>query len=468
MSDKSKLIKSIVKKNEGENPSFGSDPRDPWSAKANINETPLLNRYLKSRGINPQFATKDQKVAHSKTNQFKIWMRAHMNDPITMREGISQEHTPTEKRAHALKKAQHVQKEIRTDGGMHSQLHSEAVDKKDTVTLDIPLLIRVLELAREDLKSDMDLHRVVEKLIEIRNKGVLTMDDYDTVAHIKESIDQIFETFPEYGKRANALLARHSELYKQHRAETDPDKKKALLVKSSRAHKLFLKSKETHLKRHPEDAEKLNNRVMSGISDYYKSKKPGQYTGDSVEHPADANVIAEISSETLDSYKAKAKVSADALTAQGKHGKALNRWSNVMKATGKQIDKTTANIKSALNRENLEPMAACNQPGDGANTPDDVAPKKLSTAKKVKLLLGGKKQVTEDLYDHEKEDKPVTSPGKKPKFQKPGMDAETKQAPPAAAVLSGGKTLTGEPRDTIEIDPMMKTKKQALEPQKNN
>lgn len=60
-------------------------------------------------------------------------------------------------------------------------------DKKDTIILDIPLMIRVLELAREDIKSDMDLHRVVEKLIDIRNKGVLTMDDYNFIANIKES-----------------------------------------------------------------------------------------------------------------------------------------------------------------------------------------------------------------------------------------------------------------------------------------
>lgn len=62
----------------------------------------------------------------------------------------------------------------------------EEADKKDTVTVDIPLLIRLLELAREDIKSDMDLHRVVERLIDIRNKGILTMDDYNFIAHIKE------------------------------------------------------------------------------------------------------------------------------------------------------------------------------------------------------------------------------------------------------------------------------------------
>jgi hypothetical protein len=35
----------------------------------------------------------------------------------------------------------------------------------DKVTLDIPLFIRLLEYAREDAKTDMDLHNVDEKAI---------------------------------------------------------------------------------------------------------------------------------------------------------------------------------------------------------------------------------------------------------------------------------------------------------------
>jgi hypothetical protein len=61
--------------------------------------------------------------------------------------------------------------------------------------------------------------------------------------------------------------------------------------------------------------------------------------------------INELSSDTLQNYKDKAKKSADELTAKGKHGKSADRWLNVMKATGKQIDKTTAGIKKALNKE---------------------------------------------------------------------------------------------------------------------
>ncbi len=52
----------------------------------------------------------------------------------------------------------------------------------DKVTLDIPLFIRLLEYAREDAKTDMDLHNVAEKAISLSETGrTLTMNDYDAL-----------------------------------------------------------------------------------------------------------------------------------------------------------------------------------------------------------------------------------------------------------------------------------------------
>jgi len=58
----------------------------------------------------------------------------------------------------------------------------EATDKKDIISVDIPLMIRLLELAREDVKTDVELHQIVERLINIRNKGVLNMNHYHYIA----------------------------------------------------------------------------------------------------------------------------------------------------------------------------------------------------------------------------------------------------------------------------------------------
>jgi len=53
---------------------------------------------------------------------------------------------------------------------------------EDVIMMDVPLLIRMLEYAREDAKTDMDLHFAAENLITLSKKGAtLTMDDYDTI-----------------------------------------------------------------------------------------------------------------------------------------------------------------------------------------------------------------------------------------------------------------------------------------------
>lgn len=53
---------------------------------------------------------------------------------------------------------------------------------EDKVTIDVPLLIRIMEYAREDAKTDMDLHDVAERLIALSTNGnTLTMTDYESI-----------------------------------------------------------------------------------------------------------------------------------------------------------------------------------------------------------------------------------------------------------------------------------------------
>jgi hypothetical protein len=480
---KAQTLKSIIKKNVGEKPTFGTNPWDPWSAKANIaeesdiSEDAMLDRYLITRGINPKHVTKDQKVAHSKMGQFNKWKRDHSN-------------------------------------------FKEDVDKKDTVTFDIPLLIRVLELAREDIKSDMDLHRVVERLINIRDKGMLTMDDYDFIAHIKEAVEPLDE-ISTYGYHKAAIKSRQDAAVKVMSSMGQDKSAKTKLNARNAGLKRLSDRTSAEMKKANSGPQKPVHHPASSMSSpqaYYASKKPGEYTGDSVEYPDDTNVIAELNDTTLSSYKEKAKKSADELASRGEYRKSTNRWSNVMKATGKQMDKTTASIKKSLSKEEVEevqevappgfegtvkamkkykkidnpwalawsmknkgykshkkadgtmknenvqdPMAATSMPCDSANNSDDVMPKdknkkliQMSKSARIIKSIYKKQNVKEELYDHEKEDKSVATYGKKPKMQKVSTDLEE---PKAAAVLTGGTTLTGEKRDTIEIDPMMKMRK---------
>jgi hypothetical protein len=387
-----------------------------------LDETALLNRYLKSRGINPGFVSKDQKVAHSKTTQFKVWAQSHVNDAV--KESITTEPSPSQKRLSIIKSSIGKHKEIRTSNG--KQLHSEAVDKRDTITFDIPLLIRVLEFAREDLKSDINLHKMVERLLSIRGRGVLTMNEYGRIIKEEVESDRLDEISVELQHRY--FKAAHAQKYDK--TGTTPKATKQKRTKG------MAKVVSRTLKRN-----------VIGLPKGVDPSEGGKYTADSVE----------IEGTPIQEGSAALRF-AQAL-------KRERETRELKDKTREAREKLQPNKPTEPVKENMEPMAACSQPGDGANTPDDTVPAKRSS--KLKMILGGKKTVKEEMYDHEKEDKSTAPVGKKVKLQKPGTDSITKEAPQAAAVLSGGKTMTGEPRDTIEIDPMMKMRKQSPNSQKS-
>jgi Zn-dependent M32 family carboxypeptidase len=51
----------------------------------------------------------------------------------------------------------------------------------DIVKLDVPLFIRLLELAREDIKQDADIHDLAQRVIELSRDNTATMADYDNI-----------------------------------------------------------------------------------------------------------------------------------------------------------------------------------------------------------------------------------------------------------------------------------------------
>ena len=143
MSKKGDVVKAIAKKDAPKS-SYGTDPNDPWSARAGINEnitsrrSDVLGRYLKSRGWNPKYISKDQKDSHAKTGDFLKWKKDHgiYEDhveeelaPISPKQVRS--HTadsPTHKRKHQLTKAGH----IGTVTGVPSP-HVAGLRKEDTM-----------------------------------------------------------------------------------------------------------------------------------------------------------------------------------------------------------------------------------------------------------------------------------------------------------------------------------------------
>jgi len=73
-----------------------------------------------------------------------------------------------------------------TGKSLIKQLLRETAQKNnnsaDVVSMNIPFLIRVMEYSKEDAKTDMDLHKATEKMIELSKNGkTLTMDDYESI-----------------------------------------------------------------------------------------------------------------------------------------------------------------------------------------------------------------------------------------------------------------------------------------------
>ena len=368
-------------------------------------EAELLTKYLNSRGINAKYATKDIKIAHSKSGEFMKWKRDHQ----------------------------------------HLEL-AEETDTVDTITVDIPLMIRLLELAREDVKDDMELHKITERLIEIRSKGTLSMEDYDFIANgkakIKEEVLDEAKTprttaLQKWRKAANEREIKHNDIEKkrQEKLHQDPSK---VTVPVANTQKDDLSTAIDRLEKH------LNKEEVEQID--------------------------EISKSTLSSYKDKSSASlknAQANRDAAEPGKDMSKGFADLHAKSDSIAKKR--VKGLIgymqrkqgmkptSENTLDSLAATEAPSDCSdNTNSTPTTGKSYAARMVKSL---KKTVKEETYDWEKDDKSsMEKPyGKAPKMNvtdKTGTLGDTK--PEARAVMKGGKTLTGQPRDMVEIDPSMK------------
>lgn len=60
---------------------------------------------------------------------------------------------------------------------------------KDIVKLDVPLLLRLLEFAKEDAVSDDELHKIASNIIELSSiGGTLGMMDYEAIMGSEEQL----------------------------------------------------------------------------------------------------------------------------------------------------------------------------------------------------------------------------------------------------------------------------------------
>jgi predicted RNA binding protein YcfA (HicA-like mRNA interferase family) len=541
MKKASKMIKDMVKSKResvmgklGDSP-YG-DPMEPWSAKYNapvkeeqIQEagTGLLMSYIKAKGVDPSMMDTNKRNAYSKSSEYRLF-----------------------KMKHRLKKETSGMGERGDDWNEEKKPVKESLDKKDTVTMDIPLLIRVLEYAREDAKTDMDLHRVVENLINMRSSGVLSMDHYEKVVSIKEEVEQI-EEMPGANMDTRAV---HQHLKKQgwklsrttgsHDVYTHPEAKhhipiprhrqlKAPLVKSILSQSKMREEVEQidELKKMPDNMDADDHITREDLRKWFSKTDP---EGGWKRIDSKGNAIGPCAREPGEpkpkcmSNEKRAKLSkserAAAVAAKRKHdpdaerkGKPIN-VSNFGKGklgeenfdeacwdTHKQVGTKMKNGKMVPNcvpkNEEVEQLDEKNKPTNPslwaraksmARSKFDVYPSAYANgwaSKWYKSKGGGWKSVKEEVLDEglgDKIDSPLAATDSvkamesthrkrqmksariiksiyKNKMKKEGLydwekDDKSGKTPNAKIVLKGGKTMTGKDRDTVEIDPVLRTR----------
>jgi len=197
----------------------------------------------------------------------------------------------------------------------------------------------------------------------------------------------------------------------------------------------------------------------------------GRYMGDSVE--LEGEQLDELSKGTLNNFIKKSKETYKDVPNEKKG----NRLRNVLKAASKSDAKVNEEtfdeskmsaamrLANALGREKAKSTASDQRAKEmmdkikqDVKAKSEKPPIKEDMMKSARIIksIYKKKNMKEEMYDHEKDDKGSQSYGKPPKVGKSKAEGEDKTQ--AAAILKGGTTLTGQGRDTIEIDPMMRTR----------
>lgn len=59
--------------------------------------------------------------------------------------------------------------------------------EEDVVTLNVPLLLRIMEWSREEVDNDKDLHIAIENMIALMDEtDYLTMDEYEDIVDVSD------------------------------------------------------------------------------------------------------------------------------------------------------------------------------------------------------------------------------------------------------------------------------------------
>ena len=461
-----------------------------------LEESASLDQYLKSRGINSATLPTDKKIAIAKSTAFIVWKNQHIHESKTVQgTALDKFRVASAERA---KKHDEIEKNRSKDGsGM-----SSAIDR----------LQKHMNKEETELDEDKMLPPIHKKVMSKAGNHIGTVYKYDKPNVLGYTHGASYHPHGGRGGASGVEWTHHNDpetaektLHRPHglykaaatKAVQKAEKHKASIPEETELDEMDQKfvdslNKLSHTHKVGDSVTvdskffgKQKGKVIKVDNQSVHVQRDGKKYSEKYPHGAvvkeEVEQIDEISKSTLASYKDKSTTSlknAQANRDAAEPGKHMSKGFADLHAKSDAIaKKRVKGLKGYLQRkvgmkpvseDNFaDPQAATQSCFDGANNTDDtheVLNRKRGLSKSARMIKALYKHhgIKEEIYDHEKDDKNQTSLGKKspkvPTLSKEDPNALPNGEPKARAVMSGGKTLTGEPRDMVEIDPQMKSR----------
>ena len=471
-------------------------------------EEQLLSVYLNSRGINPRFVTKDTKISHAKSTEFAKWKLNHQNDRRFSEEEIKENDTSEKEemvqaQLHFIKYACEEILDYIDKGGkveewyqvkiaksfsefesLHSFMEGEARRlglKEESEQIDElapeTLASYVLKTTSKDPKRAEPRKKAMGKLAKIMAKRSFSeaktiqgtaLDKFRQAAADRarkhDDIEREMKARHAAGKEdmKGSIDRLQAHMNKEETEQIDELKKSTVFswlkqqpVVPEKKPGMSRKDHNKKIKSHS----KSWNRALDRLAGY----KPTSEETENVSEVFSTGVQGHVSQAALDSIKNKRNVKVNLGTPS---------YNPKPKTLAKKPSKKASFISRLLNKEDTyqDSYAATQTTGmEIVDLPtDEKYNKRKEMSKSARMIksLYKKKGMKEGIdgqsgggimYDKEKTDKLETPYGKKPSMVRADKKLTiSDKEPQAAAVLTGGKTLTGQDRDTLEIDPVMR------------
>jgi hypothetical protein len=443
-----KLLKAARKVKE----TFGTDPKDPWSAKAGIQESSIDN-YLLAKGQNPKYVDQQKKAALARSHEYQNWASTR-----TKQEEID----PSVKTTDMLRG--------RIKGGKKDDVGPGA-DFKSTKVKYHPGPMSEDENLDEEVTDETHPWEVYHR------KQERVVGRYKTHKAASRAVDRHDNAYGGY-----VAVARNVNDRKKTNEGKDPNmdagcgSQSDFVSNANTSNSPSDKKLNTKLKK--EEVEELDELSKNTLGSYIKKASK------SVRTRAAFNAAAPGSAKSPEGRIKGIAKATDKLTKESnyewsgaggmyetdavkQHYSLIDKYLMSKGINPKYVDqqKKAAEARTDAFRKWKEHALQTQKESVLHDEPEGTLTRVSEKSRAFKLIKsivkGHKKSMSEEMYDKDKEEKePARVYGKAPKLEKPDDKEKSKSEnkPQAAATLSGGRTLTGQDRDVVELDPMMRNR----------